>query len=114
VGLLPLEMAARIRTDDLDAAVALGLKDCIGCGSCSYVCPSSIPLVHYFNYAKGELMAQARSKLKQEATKKLADERIARMQRIAREREEAAAARKAAKAVKEAAAKAAEHAEAIV
>jgi electron transport complex protein RnfC len=107
VGLLPLEMAARIRTDDLDSAVALGLKDCIGCGSCAYVCPSSIPLVHYFNYAKGELMAQARSKLKQEATKKLADERIARMQRIVREREEAAAARKAAKAAKEAAAKAA-------
>jgi electron transport complex protein RnfC len=107
VGLLPLEMAACIRTDDLAGAVALGLKDCIGCGSCSYVCPSSIPLVHYFNYAKGELMAQARGKLKQEATKKLADERIARMERIAREREEAATARKAAKAAKEAAAKAA-------
>ncbi|TXH74935.1 electron transport complex subunit RsxC [Thiobacillus sp.] len=105
VGLLPLEMAARIRNDDLAGAVALGLKDCIGCGSCSYVCPSSIPLVHYFNYAKGELMAQARSKLKQEATKKLADERNARMERIAREREEAAAARKAAKAAREAAAK---------
>ncbi len=107
VGLLPLEMAARIRTDDLSGAVALGLKDCIGCGSCSYVCPSSIPLVHYFNYAKGELMAQARSKLKQEATKKLAEERNARMERIAREHEEAAAARKAAKAAREAAAKAA-------
>ncbi len=105
VGLLPLEMAARIRTDDLAAAVALGLKDCIGCGSCSYVCPSSIPLVHYFNYAKGELMAQARGKLKQEATKKLAAERSARMERIAREREEAAAARKAAKEAREAAAK---------
>jgi len=112
VGLLPLEMAARIRTDDLDAAVALGLKDCIGCGSCSYVCPSSIPLVHYFNYAKSELMTQARSKLKQEATRKLAEERTARMERIAREREEAAAARKAAKAAKEAAAKAAEKTEA--
>lgn len=106
VGLLPLEMAARIRADDLEAAVGLGLKDCIGCGSCSYVCPSSIPLVHYFNYAKGELMAQARSKLKQEATRKLAEERNARMERIAREREEAAAARKAAKAARDAAAKA--------
>jgi len=113
VGLLPLEMAARIRTDNLDAAVALGLKDCIGCGSCSYVCPSSIPLVHYFNYARGELMAQARSKLKQEATRKLADERNARMERIAREREEAAAARKAAKAARDAAAKAAEKTEVI-
>jgi electron transport complex protein RnfC len=106
VGLLPLEIAARVRSDDLAGAVALGLKDCIACGSCSYVCPSSIPLVHFFNYAKGELMAQARSKAKQEATRKLAGERSARMERIAREREEAAAARKAAKAAKEAVARA--------
>ncbi|MEW6400130.1 MAG: electron transport complex subunit RsxC, partial [Bacillota bacterium] len=52
VGLLPLEMAARIRVGDLNAAVDLGLKDCIACGSCSYVCPSHIPLVHYFDHAK--------------------------------------------------------------
>ncbi|MDP2111484.1 MAG: electron transport complex subunit RsxC [Thiobacillus sp.] len=107
VGLLPLEIAARVRSDDLAGAVALGLKDCIGCGSCSYVCPSGIPLVHFFNYAKGDLAAQARSKAKQETTRKLAAERSARMERIVREREEAAAARKAAKAAKEAAARAA-------
>jgi electron transport complex protein RnfC len=104
VGLLPLEMAAHIRVADLSGAVKLGLKDCISCGSCSYVCPAHLPLVHYFNYAKGDLAAQERGKLKQEATKKLADERIARMQRIQREREEAAAKRKAARAAKEKAA----------
>lgn len=103
VGLLPLEMALRIRAGDLTAAVDLGLKDCIACGSCSYVCPAHIPLVHYFNHAKGELAARERSKLKNEATKKLADERTARMERIAREREEAAKARAAAKAAREAA-----------
>jgi electron transport complex protein RnfC len=113
VGLLPLEIAARVRVDDLGGAVALGLKDCIGCGSCSYVCPSTIPLVHYFNYAKGELAAQARSKAKQDATRKLAAERSARMERIAREREEAAAARRAAKAAKDAAARAAAPAEVV-
>ena len=107
VGLLPLEMAAHIRAGDLSGAVSLGLKDCIACGCCSFVCPSHIPLVHYFNFAKGDLMAQERAKLKQEATKKLAEERIARMQRIERERAEAAAKRKAARAAKEAAAKAA-------
>jgi electron transport complex protein RnfC len=106
VGLLPLEMAAHIRAADLGVAVDLGLKDCITCGSCSYVCPSHIPLVHYFSYAKGELMAKERGKLKQEATRKLAEERTARMERIAREREEAAAKRKAAKEAREAAAKA--------
>ncbi|MBI4809170.1 MAG: electron transport complex subunit RsxC [Nitrosomonadales bacterium] len=115
VGLLPLEMAAHIRTADLTGAVALGLKDCIACGSCSYVCPAHIPLVHFFNYAKGDLAAQERSKLKQEATKKLAEARNERLARIERERAEAAAKRKAAReakerAAKEAAAKAAEEA----
>jgi electron transport complex protein RnfC len=101
VGLVPLEMAARIRTSDLSGAVALGLKDCIACGSCSYVCPAHIPLVHYFNYAKGDLAAQERAKLKQEATKKLMDMRNERMARIERERAEAAARRKAAREAKE-------------
>lgn len=107
VGLLPLEMAAHIKASDPNGAVALGLKDCIACGSCSYVCPAHIPLVHYFNYAKGELAAQERSKLKQEATKKLAEARSERIARIERERAEMMAKRKAARAAKEAAAKAA-------
>ena len=105
VGLLPLEMAAHIRAGNSSAAVFHGLKDCIACGCCSFVCPSHIPLVHYFNFAKGELMEQERGKLKQEATKKLADERTVRTQRIERERQEANAKRKAAREAKEAAAK---------
>lgn len=105
VGLLPLEMAAHIRVSDLSGAVTLGLKDCISCGSCSYVCPAHIPLVHYFNYAKGDLSAQERAKLKQEATKKMAEARNERMARIERERAEAAAKRKAAREAKERAAK---------
>lgn len=101
VGLLPLEMAARIRANEFEAAVEFGLKDCIGCGSCSYVCPAHIPLAHYFDYAKGELAAKERAKLKQEATRKLAEERTARMERIKREREEAAARRRAVKEMAE-------------
>ena len=111
VGLLPLEMAAHIRATDLNGAVDLGLKDCIACGSCSYVCPAHIPLVHYFNYAKGELAAQEKGKLKQESTKKLAELKAERLDRIVREREAAARARAAKKAAdlaaKEAAARAA-------
>ncbi len=107
VGLLPLEMAAHIRAADLSAAVGFGLKDCIGCGSCSYVCPAHIPLVHFFNYARGELAAQEKGKLRTEATRKLADSREERMQRIAREREEAARQRAARKAAADAAKKAA-------
>jgi electron transport complex protein RnfC len=98
VGLLPLEMVAHIRAADLSAAVGLGLKDCIGCGSCSYVCPAHIPLVHFFNYAKGELTALEKAKLRTDATRKLADAREERMQRIVREREEAARQRAAKKA----------------
>jgi len=98
VGLLPLEMVAHIRAADLSAAVGLGLKDCIGCGSCSYVCPAHIPLVHFFNYAKGELTALEKAKLRTDATRKLADTRNERMQRIVREREEAARQRAAKKA----------------
>ncbi len=105
VGLLPLQMVAHIRASDLAGAVKLGLKDCIACGSCSYVCPAHIPLVHYFNYAKGDLATQERAKLKQEATKKLADARNERIARIERERAEAAARRKAAREAKERAAK---------
>jgi Na+-translocating ferredoxin:NAD+ oxidoreductase subunit C len=107
VGLLPLEMVSRIRRDDLKGAVALGLRDCLACGSCSWVCPAHIPLVHHFNYARGELAQQERNRLRQEATRKLAAERTARLERVIREREEAAARRKAEKAAREAAAKAA-------
>jgi Na+-translocating ferredoxin:NAD+ oxidoreductase subunit C len=95
IGLLPFQMSAHIRAGDLKGSVALGLKDCIGCGTCAYVCPSSIPLTQYFNHAKGELLARDRGKLKQEATKQLAQARAARMEREAREKAEAAARRKA-------------------
>jgi electron transport complex protein RnfC len=32
--------------------------DCMECGSCSYVCPSNIPLVQRFRMAKGILREQ--------------------------------------------------------
>jgi electron transport complex protein RnfC len=95
MGLLPLEMSAHIRNDDMDGAVDLGLSDCIACGCCAYVCPSHIPLVQYFYHAKGDLYARERGKLRTEATKKLALQRQERMEREAREKAEAAAKRKA-------------------
>jgi electron transport complex protein RnfC len=105
VGLLPLEMASRIKANKLDAAVDLGLKDCISCGSCSYVCPSNIPLVHYFKFASGELFSRQQREHKAEQTKRLAEDRTKRMERIKAEAEEdarkvmeARAARQAAEA----------------
>ena len=95
VGLLPLEMNAHIGAGALDGAFKLGLKDCIACGCCAYVCPSRIPLVQAFNFAKGDLASQERSKLRAEATKKMVQARAERLEREAREKVEAAARRKA-------------------
>ncbi|WP_133511490.1 electron transport complex subunit RsxC [Candidatus Thiosymbion oneisti] len=97
-GLLPLEMAAHARTGDLERVADLGLMDCIGCGSCAYVCPSHIPLVQYFNYAKGELAARGRIKQKRIETKRLAEQRAQRMAAIQRAKREAMAQRKRAAA----------------
>jgi electron transport complex protein RnfC len=86
-GLLPLEMASRIRANQLDAAVDLGLKDCISCGSCSYVCPSNIPLVHYFKYASGELYKRQQREHKSAQTRRLAEDRNRRLEKIRLEAE---------------------------
>jgi Na+-translocating ferredoxin:NAD+ oxidoreductase subunit C len=103
VGLLPLEMSARIRNEDYAGAVDLGLKDCIACGCCAYVCPSRIPLVQYFGHAKGELAARDRTKLRNDATKRLVAARAERLEREAKEKAEAAARRKAERAKQKAA-----------
>ena len=108
MGLLPLEMAAHIRVNDFKGAEQYGLSDCISCGCCAYICPSHIPLVQYFNHATGEMMAQERAKLRNEATKKLTQARAERLERDAKEKAEAAARRKAEReAAKKAAAEAA-------
>ena len=95
IGLLPLEMNAHIGAGGLEGAVKLGLKDCIACGCCAYVCPSRIPLVQAFQHAKGELAAQERSKLRNEATKKMVAARAERLDRETKEKAEAAAKRAA-------------------
>ncbi|MBF0469739.1 MAG: electron transport complex subunit RsxC [Gammaproteobacteria bacterium] len=93
-GLVPLEMAATIRNGSLDNSVHLGLLDCIACGSCSFVCPANIPLVQYFNFAKGELASRQRMQHKQGETKRLAEARTARMEEMKRAKKEALLKRK--------------------
>jgi electron transport complex protein RnfC len=102
-------MAATIRAGKLDKAEEFGVKDCISCGSCSYVCPANIPLVHFFNYAKGELAARHKSHQQQTYTAGLAKQRKERMAEVERKRAELAAQAAAAKKRRaEAAKKAAE------
>jgi electron transport complex protein RnfC len=98
MGLLPLEMAARIRTGHLDAAVDFALSDCISCGCCAYVCPSHIQLVQYFSHAKGQLAARERATLRTEAARRLIEARTARLEREASEKSALAARRKAERA----------------
>ena len=104
-------MANNARVGNLDAVTKLGLMDCIACGSCSYVCPSHIPLVQYFNYAKGELANRQRSKHKQDETKRLVELRTARMEAQERAKKEMMERRKREAAAKKAAAAAAKSAQ---
>ena len=94
MGLVPLEMAKHSGVDEFDQAQEYGLRDCILCGSCAYVCPSHIPLVQYFEYAKGELKDRRNSETKQQYTKRLIEQRNA---RIEHEKAAKAAAKKAKK-----------------
>lgn len=103
-GLVPLDLAAQTRAGNLEAAVGLGLMDCIGCGSCAYACPAQVPLVQYFNYAKGELAARGRRQQKLAETKRLAEQRTARLAAQKAAKQAAMAARKQASARRPAAA----------
>jgi electron transport complex protein RnfC len=96
-GLVPVEMSALIRKDNLEAAAKIGVTDCFTCGSCSFVCPSHVPLVHYFAYAKGALAAQERETRKQDQTRALAEARQSRLDKVAAAKKAAAAAAAAAK-----------------
>jgi electron transport complex protein RnfC len=113
-GLMPLEMAARSKKGDFEGALNFGLMDCVACGSCSYVCPSNIPLVQYFNYAKGELANKQRAQHKATETKRLAELRLERLEREKRAKAEAAAARAAKRAADKAAKEKAANAKAVL
>ncbi|MBY0576979.1 MAG: electron transport complex subunit RsxC [Gallionellaceae bacterium] len=93
-GLSPVDMAAFVRKDNLEGAAKLGVMDCFSCGSCSWVCPSHIPLVHYFNYAKGVLNDLASESRKSERVKTLVEARIIRIEKAAEAKRTTLAARK--------------------
>jgi electron transport complex protein RnfC len=93
-GLSPVDMAAFVRKDNLEGAAKLGVMDCFSCGSCSWVCPSHIPLVHYFNYAKGVLNDLASESRKSERVKTLVEARIIRIEKAAEAKRATLAARK--------------------
>ncbi len=97
MGLMPVEMAQRVRSDDWAGTLALGLNDCMACGSCAYACPSQVPLLQYFAHARGALAEQRRAEQKAHSIRQLMEQRQARLVREERARAEAAAQRRAAK-----------------
>ena len=60
VYLMPTRLMNFIKQEMYDQAEENMLNSCIECGSCAYICPSKIPLVHYFRIGKAELRARKR------------------------------------------------------
>jgi len=58
--LVPTRIEKFVIAGHIDEAAAIGLNDCMECGSCAYVCPSNRRLVHYFKF--GKHLAAARRK----------------------------------------------------
>ncbi len=94
MGLMPFQMAAHSRVSDYAGAQTFGLDHCLLCGACSYVCPSKIPLVQYFQHARGAINAERAMTRKSAQARQLTE---ARQQRLAKEAEEKKAAKAAAK-----------------
>jgi electron transport complex protein RnfC len=95
MGLLPVELSKRIERDDWEGTLAFGLEDCMACGSCAYACPSRVPLLQYFAYARGSLAEQRRAERKAHYTRQLMEQRQARLARAEQAKAEAAAKRRA-------------------
>ena len=81
------------------------LFDCIECGCCAHVCPSHIPLVQYYRYAKTESWAREQDKRKAEHARARHEAKEARLARQERERQAKLRQKKEALAKKPAGAK---------
>ncbi|WVM88746.1 4Fe-4S dicluster domain-containing protein [Halopseudomonas pachastrellae] len=103
--LLPQQLHFFALGKDYDQLKRQHLFDCIECGACSYVCPSSIPLVQYYRAAKSEIRALDLQQHKADHSRQRFEHRQERLQREAEQKErDRIAAPKAAriKAAKEA------------
>jgi len=61
--LMPTTIAAYARRDLVEETEEYCAMDCIECGSCSYVCPASIPLVQLIRHGKAAVLAKKRNAL---------------------------------------------------
>ena len=93
MNLLPQQLYWYAKARDFRRVEEYQLFDCIECGACAYVCPSHIPLVDYYRYAKDEIRAARHSAQKADRARERFE---ARTHRLERERAAQAARRRAA------------------
>jgi electron transport complex protein RnfC len=86
VNLQPQELYWFAKSDNFEKAQDYKLFDCIECGACSYVCPSNIPLVQYYRYAKSEIIAIDKAHEAADLARERNDFRLARIEREKLER----------------------------
>jgi electron transport complex protein RnfC len=60
--LVPTQLAKLTEHGRFAEAEEQGVLDCMECGTCSYVCPSKINLVHLFKFAKSKIFEDRRKK----------------------------------------------------
>jgi electron transport complex protein RnfC len=44
------------KKEEFETCEKEAIMDCIECGSCSYICPSALPLLDYIRYGKVNVM----------------------------------------------------------
>ena len=85
------------KAGDFGRAQEYHLFDCIECGCCSYVCPSHIPLVDFYRYAKSEIWAREKEKRAADLARERHEFRQFRQEREKKEKAEKLAAKAQAK-----------------
>ena len=60
--LVPTQLMKFVKYENLTLAETWGILDCVECGSCQYVCPSKIPLVHWIRWGKNKVAELKRKK----------------------------------------------------
>lgn len=58
--LVPTQLMKYVQYEFLSDAEDWGILDCVECGSCQYICPAAIPLVHWIRLGKNQIMESKR------------------------------------------------------
>jgi electron transport complex protein RnfC len=86
--LQPQELYWFAKAKDFGKTQEYSLFDCIECGACAYVCPSQIPLVQYYRFAKSEIWQREQEAQAAEIARERHEFRLARIEREKQEKAE--------------------------